>query len=232
MSAARSSPSIREFAASEGGASSTVTDKACGPRRPSATLNSNLVPGLTVVIPLGNELAVAGAILAMQGSFMSPEVGDMGGGLIFFVGLFIGGIGTLMGPLTGVALIAIIDFWIRFSGAYRTLILGGILLLCMVVLPRGIVGTFRASRYGSPQELSEDPVIAHEEVHTAISEPVGTVALEAKGVKKHFGGIKAIDGVDIQIKMGRIHGIIGPNGSGKSTLVSMLTRYHSLTESK
>ncbi len=178
----------------------------------------------------GGMAGVAGAILAMQGSFMSPEVGDMGGGLIFFVGLFIGGIGTLMGPLTGVALIAIIDFWIRFSGAYRTLILGGILLLCMVVLPRGIVGTFRASRYGSPQELSEDPVIAHEEVHTAISEPVGTVALEAKGVKKHFGGIKAIDGVDIQIKMGRIHGIIGPNGSGKSTLVSMLTRYHSLTE--
>ena len=177
----------------------------------------------------GGLAGVAGAILAMQGSFMSPEIGDMGGGLIFFVGLFLGGVGTLVGPVAGVALIAAIDFEIRFSGAYRTLILGALLLLCMMVLPRGIVGTFRASRLGSPHELKEEPDTSGEEIITISNGVVGEIAIEAIDVVKHFGGIKAVDGVSISIKSGRVHGIIGPNGSGKSTLVSCLTRYHQLT---
>lgn len=180
----------------------------------------------------GGLAGIAGAICAMQGGFMAPEIGDLNGGLIFFVGLFLGGVGTLVGPLAGVALIAAIDFQIRFAGAYRILILGSILLLCMMVLPRGIVGTFRASRFGSPQELAEEPDTSGEEILTSLKSSnslSGEVAIEAIDVVKHFGGIKAVDGVSISIVSGRVHGIIGPNGSGKSTLVSCLTRYHQLT---
>jgi len=178
----------------------------------------------------GGLAGVAGAITAMQGGFMAPEIGDLNGGLIFFVGLFIGGVGTLFGPLAGVGLIAAIDFQIRFAGAYRTLILGTILLLCMMVLPRGIVGTFRASKMGSPQELADEPTIVEEEIITTAASASGSVAIEAINIVKHFGGVKAVDGVSISILSGRIHGIIGPNGSGKSTLISCITRYHSLTD--
>ena len=138
--------------------------------------------------------------------------------------------GTLFGPLAGVGLIAAIDFQIRFAGAYRTLILGTILLLCMMVLPRGIVGTFRASKMGSPQELADEPTIVEEEIITTPTSASGSVAIEAINIVKHFGGIKAVDGVSISILSGRVHGIIGPNGSGKSTLISCITRYHSLTD--
>ena len=55
--AARSSFFPRELPEIEGGASTIVTDNACGPRRPSAIENSNFVPGLTVVTPLGRAAA-------------------------------------------------------------------------------------------------------------------------------------------------------------------------------
>jgi len=53
--------------------------------------------------------------------------------------------------------------------------------------------------------------------------PEGTAALEGGGTVKHFGGVRALDGVDIRIMPGTVHGLIGPHGPGKSTLVSRLT---------
>lgn len=41
--------------------------------------------------------------------------------------------------------------------------------------------------------------------------------------KKHFGGIKAVDGLSVEFLPGKITGVIGPNGSGKSTFVNLLT---------
>jgi branched-chain amino acid transport system ATP-binding protein len=47
--------------------------------------------------------------------------------------------------------------------------------------------------------------------------------LEVKGLAKHFGGIRALDGVDFHIDRGELVGIIGPNGSGKTTLFNVIT---------
>jgi ABC-type branched-subunit amino acid transport system ATPase component len=47
--------------------------------------------------------------------------------------------------------------------------------------------------------------------------------LVAKQVLMQFGGLKAINQVDLTIKRGTIHGLIGPNGSGKSTMMNVLT---------
>jgi ABC-type branched-subunit amino acid transport system ATPase component len=46
--------------------------------------------------------------------------------------------------------------------------------------------------------------------------------LEADGLRRHFGGVKAVDGVSFTVGEREIVGVIGPNGSGKSTLVSLL----------
>ena len=45
----------------------------------------------------------------------------------------------------------------------------------------------------------------------------------AQGLKRHFGDVKAVDGVDLQVNPGEIFGFLGPNGAGKSTTVRMLT---------
>jgi len=51
----------------------------------------------------------------------------------------------------------------------------------------------------------------------------GAPVLEVKGIRKAFGAIKALNGVDITVSAGAIHGIIGPNGSGKTTLFNCIT---------
>jgi branched-chain amino acid transport system ATP-binding protein len=48
-------------------------------------------------------------------------------------------------------------------------------------------------------------------------------ALEARGVKKSFGGLAALDGVDLSVAARSIHGLIGPNGAGKTTLFNVIT---------
>jgi branched-chain amino acid transport system ATP-binding protein len=46
--------------------------------------------------------------------------------------------------------------------------------------------------------------------------------LDLQGLTKHFGGVRAVDGVDLAIARGEIVGLIGPNGSGKSTIVNLI----------
>ena len=46
--------------------------------------------------------------------------------------------------------------------------------------------------------------------------------LELQQLSKHFGGVRAVDGVDLSVQPGEILGLIGPNGSGKSTIVNLI----------
>src|ERR1700704_2779349 len=50
--------------------------------------------------------------------------------------------------------------------------------------------------------------------------------LEIRGVGKSFRGLRALDGVDIDVQAGSFHGLIGPNGSGKSTLLKAIAGAH------
>ena len=47
--------------------------------------------------------------------------------------------------------------------------------------------------------------------------------LKVEGLKKHFGGVRAVDGVDFSLRKGGISSIIGPNGAGKTSLFNLLT---------
>ncbi|WP_033216359.1 ABC transporter ATP-binding protein [Kitasatospora phosalacinea] len=48
------------------------------------------------------------------------------------------------------------------------------------------------------------------------------LAVRARGVTKCFGDVVALDGVDLAVARGRIHGLVGPNGAGKTTLLGLL----------
>ena len=54
-----------------------------------------------------------------------------------------------------------------------------------------------------------------------------TSLLEARDVVKHFGGVVALDGLDLSVERNEILGLIGPNGSGKTTFFNVVTGLYS-----
>ena len=59
----------------------------------------------------------------------------------------------------------------------------------------------------------------------AAADGEGEMALDATGLAKRFGGVTAVDGVDLEVRPGEILGIIGPNGAGKTTLLDLLSGF-------
>jgi branched-chain amino acid transport system ATP-binding protein len=57
-----------------------------------------------------------------------------------------------------------------------------------------------------------------------MAEPArGTVALCARALARHFGGLAAVNDVSLECCMGEVHAVIGPNGAGKTTLINLLS---------
>jgi ABC-type branched-subunit amino acid transport system ATPase component len=65
---------------------------------------------------------------------------------------------------------------------------------------------------------------------TAPDVPPGGTLLDVQHVLMQFGGLKALNDVNMAVKPGTIHGLIGPNGSGKSTMMNVLTGIYTPTE--
>jgi ABC-type hemin transport system ATPase subunit len=54
----------------------------------------------------------------------------------------------------------------------------------------------------------------------------GEVLLKARGLAKSFRGVKALAGVDVEVRRGEILGLLGPNGSGKSTFINVVSGHY------
>ena len=57
----------------------------------------------------------------------------------------------------------------------------------------------------------------------------GSAKLVAEGIRVHFEGVRAVDGVDLPLEQGQILGLIGPNGAGKTTLMNAVSGFVTLT---
>ena len=132
-------------------------------------------------------------------------------------------------PVVGTIALAGFSFWLQSITDWRLSIFGLMILFVVYYLQDGIVGFARALftrkvAGGSAVHLQaratdNDAVMAA--ANTSV--PVGADLLVGEGILMQFGGLKAINQVDIRIKRGTIHGLIGPNGSGKSTMMNVLT---------
>ena len=107
---------------------------------------------------------------------------------------------------------------------WRKAIFALMLFSVVVGLPEGLMGFASAALARlfrvAPAEL---PPPAPLEAVLPARAPDGSVLLRLVGLSRHFGGVRAVDGVDLTVTAGTIHGLIGPNGSGKSTLVNVVS---------
>jgi ABC-type branched-subunit amino acid transport system ATPase component/ABC-type branched-subunit amino acid transport system permease subunit len=128
-------------------------------------------------------------------------------------------------PVVGTAALAAFAFWLDNITDWRLSIFGLMILFVVYYLQDGIVGFVR--HLWSHRAHAQ---VAHVTHVSDSADPIIRTAktdhqdlLLAKQVLMQFGGLKAINQVDLTIKRGTIHGLIGPNGSGKSTMMNVLT---------
>lgn len=105
------------------------------------------------------------------------------------------------------------------------LIYGGLLLVLMLFAPHGLAGALAQGwkRIAPPRRV---PAAPREDIEIE-RPPIHGVALNISGLRKNFGGVAALDGVDFVATAGACTAIVGPNGSGKTTLLNVSSGYYS-----
>jgi len=145
-------------------------------------------------------------------------------------------------PVVGTVALACVSFVLDTMTDWRLSIFGVITLFVVYYLQDGIVGFVRGALNlrGSARndalaardlpKVQDGVARAGAADGKAAGKDAGGDILAAKGVLMQFGGLKALNNVDLEVKRGAIHGLIGPNGSGKSTMMNVLTGIYIPTE--
>jgi branched-chain amino acid transport system permease protein len=132
-------------------------------------------------------------------------------------------------PVASTVGMAIFAYRLENITDWRLTVFGLMTLFVVYYLQDGIVGFLRGiiGKSASTAAHDSDVIVAADEAHAwAGSDQATTVAtnlLSARQVLMQFGGLKALNQVDLHIVKGSVHGLIGPNGSGKSTMMNVLT---------
>lgn len=127
-------------------------------------------------------------------------------------------------PVAGTVLLAAFSYWLDTVTDWRLTIFGAMILFVVYYLPDGIVGFVRNLLFSAHRKaLAVDRELAHRQEAVPDAARGSGVLLRAKSVLMQFGGLKALNDINLEVRRGTIHGLIGPNGSGKSTMMNVLT---------
>ena len=126
-------------------------------------------------------------------------------------------------PIVSMALLVAGSLLVQNTEDWRKAIFALMLFSVVVGLPEGLMG-FAERQLTRLFKVPARPLPDATALEAVLPKQQDTgLLLELIDVKRHFGGIKAVDGVSMQVQGGHIHGLIGPNGSGKSTLVNVIS---------
>ncbi|QOG20024.1 MULTISPECIES: branched-chain amino acid ABC transporter ATP-binding protein/permease [Bradyrhizobium] len=176
---------------------------------------------------------LAGGLFAGGFAYVSPDQFSFAESIVFLTMSLLGGVASPIGSAIGTGLLILIPEWLRFlksvPGLYLA-IYGLFVILIIRFMPDGIWG-FVADAFTRWRAKTKAPPAAAA-LQLKPATVGGDTVLEVTGLSKHFGGLKAVDGVDIAVKRGGVHALIGPNGSGKTTTLNVLSGLYEATSGR
>jgi branched-chain amino acid transport system permease protein len=173
---------------------------------------------------------LAGGLFAGGFAYVSPDQFSFAESVVFLTMSLLGGVASPIGSAIGTGLLILIPEWLRFlksvPGLYLA-IYGLSVILIIRYMPDGIWGFFNLAtqRWRAKAKVRG----AGPALQLAPAAVAGDMVLEVKSLSKHFGGLKAVDEVDLAVKRGGVHALIGPNGSGKTTTLNVLSGLYKAT---
>lgn len=202
-----------------------------------------------VAFTLGGGIAgLAGALYASWGMFINPSVFTLSQAAMVAIWVLVGGRTSLPGAFVGVAIVQGLSSALGGSGgSWTPIVLGAVLIAVVLLLPEGVVPSAarlvrRAIGRGAEHPHDAGPTSGREvapstgtELEDMMSARTGRAASQAiqgDGLTKRFGGVRALNGVDISVPAGAVQALIGPNGAGKSTCFNLLAGRYEPTQGR
>lgn len=138
-------------------------------------------------------------------------------------------------PVVATIAMAAFSYKLENITDWRLTIFGLMTLFVVYYLQDGIVGFCRSlfGRMLTNRVPVEQQVSANKATAVITTDSVkheGATLLKVNQILMQFGGLKALNKVDLDVKKGTVHGLIGPNGSGKSTMMNVLTGIYRPTD--
>lgn len=172
---------------------------------------------------------LGGGFYAAGFAYISPDNFNFARSIEFLTMTLLGGAQSAFGGILGSSLLILLPEWLRFLKEVYLAVYGLAVILIMVFLPAGIWGLIRqlADRWRKPAVIDATDI---PELDLAVPVTDNAPILKLDVIRKHFGGVKAVDGVSLEVRRGTVHALIGPNGSGKTTTLNVLNGIYKPTE--
>jgi branched-chain amino acid transport system permease protein len=165
---------------------------------------------------------IAGGLFAAGFAYISPDNFNFARSIEFLTMGLLGGIQSAIGSVLGTGLLIVMPEWLRFLKEIYMAVYGIAVILIMVFMPEGIWGLLKRE-WQRRFHREPAPIVATKPLDLDISLTDKTPILRLEGIAKHFGGVRAVDGLDFEVARGTVHALIGPNGSGKTTTLNVLS---------
>ncbi len=165
--------------------------------------------------------ALGGAIYASGFRYISPDSFSLDHSIELLAMVLVGGSESVLGSVLGAFLLTFLPEWLRDLKSIYLVVYGAVIILVIIFMPEGLWGYARllGRRLTRPSPL---PRARHPLAIGGRGE-AGEPLLEVDNLAKHFGGLKAVDGIDFVVRRGEVHALIGPNGSGKTTCINLIS---------
>jgi branched-chain amino acid transport system permease protein len=180
---------------------------------------------VTVFLFSGAVAAISGGLFASLQSYITPDAFTIDLSVLFFIAILIGGRGSILGPVLGTILLTVLPEFAAPLVAWSTFLYAVLLLVIVLAMPGGIAELLDFKNRRPLQ--SNRAIVPRPDLLARLlgsNRDPGTLTLER--VALSFGGVRAVDGLDLTIRPGEVHGLIGPNGSGKTTTLNVISGYY------